>query len=315
MDGTSDTVIPAQKFAHPDLTAGGEPRAHVSLKKLETLWFNTGTLCNIACVNCYIESSPKNDRLSYLSCADVRCYLDEIADHELGTTTIGLTGGEPFMNPQIIEILDLILSRDFDLLVLSNAMKPMWHKRRQLTDLAARHPGRLAIRVSIDHYTRAGHEAIRGPDTWQPMQDGLSWLQQQAVTLTVAARQPADENEAVLRQGFQTWFDQQDLRLDASDPAQLVVFPEMDSNPDVPEITTACWDILDVSPNDQMCASSRMVIKRKGATSPTVAACTLLPYDSRFDLGETLVDGSKTVSLNHPHCATFCVLGGASCSG
>ena len=51
MDGTSDTVIPAQKFAHPDLTAGGEPRAHVSLKKLETLWFNTGTLCNIACVN------------------------------------------------------------------------------------------------------------------------------------------------------------------------------------------------------------------------------------------------------------------------
>ena len=63
-----------------------------------------------------------------------------------------------------------------------------------------------------------------------------------------------------------------------------------------------------------MCASSRMVVKRKGEAGPRVAACTLLPYQSGFDMGATLLEASRNVQLNHPHCARFCVLGGASCS-
>jgi hypothetical protein len=58
-----------------------------------------------------------------------------------------------------------------------------------------------------------------------------------------------------------------------------------------------------------------MVVKRKGAARPVVVACTLIPYDDEFALGETLAEASRTVMLNHPHCARFCVLGGASCSG
>jgi hypothetical protein len=63
-----------------------------------------------------------------------------------------------------------------------------------------------------------------------------------------------------------------------------------------------------------MCASSRMVIKRKGEPRAVVAACTLIPYDPKFTMGETLAEASRPVRLNHPHCARFCVLGGASCS-
>ena len=95
----------------------------------------------------------------------------------------------------------------------------------------------------------------------------------------------------------------------------LVLFPEMDAAADVPEITDACWSILEVSPQAMMCASSRMVVKTKGAARPHVVACTLLPYDPQFALGETLGEASRPVRLNHPHCARFCVLGGASCSG
>ncbi len=97
-------------------------------------------------------------------------------------------------------------------------------------------------------------------------------------------------------------------------PAQLVLLPEMDATKDVPEITTACWGILGVSPDAMMCASSRMVIKRKGAAHPSVVSCTLLPYDLQFELGRTLQEASGTVALNHPHCARFCVLGGGSCT-
>jgi hypothetical protein len=94
----------------------------------------------------------------------------------------------------------------------------------------------------------------------------------------------------------------------------LMIFPEMDAKADVPEITEAGWGILNKSPADVMCASARMVVKHKGAQRPTVVACTLLPYDPQFDLGKTLTDAGDTVSLNHPHCAKFCVLGGATCS-
>ncbi len=98
-----------------------------------------------------------------------------------------------------------------------------------------------------------------------------------------------------------------------------VIFPEMDEMVSVPEITTACWDILGKSPDSVMCSNSRMVVKRKGgaASPPTVLACTLLPYDPpAFELGESLEEAERPVALNHPpHCAKFCVLGGgASCS-
>jgi hypothetical protein len=63
-----------------------------------------------------------------------------------------------------------------------------------------------------------------------------------------------------------------------------------------------------------MCASSRMVVKRKGAERPGVVACTLLPYDAAFELGSTLAEAAGSISLNHPHCAKFCVLGGGACS-
>jgi hypothetical protein len=93
-----------------------------------------------------------------------------------------------------------------------------------------------------------------------------------------------------------------------------VLFPEMDEQVEVPEITTACWGILNKKPTDVMCASSRMVVKRRGAERPAVLACTLLPYSEEFEMGPTLEDAEKPVQLNHPHCAKFCVLGGASCS-
>ncbi|MBV6636887.1 MAG: radical SAM protein, partial [Mameliella sp.] len=123
-----------------------------------------------------------------------------------------------------------------------------------------------------------------------------------------------DETEAQSRDGFARLFRTEGFDIDAHDPGMTVLFPEMDLSVEVPEITTACWGILDKHPTQVMCSSSRMVVKRKGAARPSVVACTLLPYEPEFDLGETLEAAERDVSLNHPHCAKFCVLGGASCS-
>jgi len=84
------------KFQQQKTTAKGEDRAYVELTKLETLWFNTGTRRNLQCKNCYIESSPTNDELLYISKQEVETYLDEIRELDLGTRNISFTGRGPF---------------------------------------------------------------------------------------------------------------------------------------------------------------------------------------------------------------------------
>lgn len=306
--------LAAGKFRDPLVTVKGEVRATVALRALETLWFNTGTLCNLTCRNCYIESSPRNDRLAYLTRGEVLGYLEEIARDGLTTRLIGFTGGEPFMNPDIIGMLDDVLSRGLDALVLTNAMAPMRKLRGALLTLRARYGERLRIRVSLDHYSAAVHEAERGRRSWAPTIDGLVWLARNGFALDVAGRRFSGESEAILRAGFSRLFAELDVPVDADDPVSLMLFPEMDPQRDVPEITTACWGILHKSPNDVMCASARMVVKRAGADAPAVLACTLLAYDAQFELGRTLAEAARPVALNHPYCASFCVLGGAACS-
>ena len=302
-----------EKFRHPHLTAKGEPRAHVDLQRLDTLWINTGTLCNLACKTCYIESSPTNDALVYLSRAEVDAYLDEA--ERMMAREIGFTGGEPFMNRDMIGMLRSALGRGFEVLVLTNAMRPMRRVEEQLKAIRLEHGDRLTMRVSLDHHTQAVHEGERGPRSWDKALDGLKWLSDHGFRIAVAGRGLAGESEQEARAGYARLFAGLGVDLDAADPSRLVLFPEMDASADVPEISTACWGILDVSPNAMMCASSRMIVKRKGAAQPVVVACTLLPFDDQFTLGHKLSDASGRVQLNHPHCARFCVLGGASCSG
>ena len=303
-----------RKFRDPRVTAKGEPRASVALTGLRTLWFNTGTMCNLTCRNCYIESSPRNDRLVYLSAAEVVTYLDEIARDALPTEDIGFTGGEPFMNRELPQMLEACLARGFQTLVLTNAMKPMAKMRAALLALHEKYGAQLVLRVSIDHYTRDLHELERGKNTWAPTIAGLEWLAQNGFSVDVAGRMFSGQSEGEMRRGFARLFADHAIPIDAHDPVRLMLFPEMDADADVPEITVACWDILKKSPDAMMCASSRMVVKRKGAETPAVLACTLLPYDPQFELGVTLAEASGRVALNHPHCAKFCVLGGAACS-
>ena len=304
--------LPREKFADPVWTAKGERRASVPLTRLDTLWLNTGTLCNLACATCYIESSPTNDALVYLAASDAARFLDEA--QALGTREIGFSGGEPFMNPQFLAMLTDTLERGFEALVLSNAMKPMRRHEAALLALRERFGDRLTIRVSLDHHTQAGHEGERGPGSWEPGLAGLKWLSDNQFSIAVAGRLLPGEGMAEARAGYARLFAAEAIRIDAHDPARLVLFPEMDETKDIAEITVDCWGILGKSPAEIMCATSRMVVHRKGEPAPRVAACTLIPYDPQFDRGATLVEASGAIALNHPHCARFCVLGGASCS-
>lgn len=306
----------AGKFSNPHVTAKGEARATVALSDPQTLWFNTGTLCNIECVNCYILSSPTNDALVYITADEVTGYLDQLETRQWGVREIAFTGGEPFMNPQMIEIAEVSLARGYDVLILTNAMLPMMRKkmREGLLRLQAAYPDKLTLRISVDHYRPDLHDAERGKGAFDKTLTGMKWLSAHGFRMAVAGRSIFGDSDADSRAGYEAFYAENGFNIDAQDPGMTVLFPEMDETVEVPEITTECWGILDKSPDAVMCASSRMVVKRRGADKLAVLACTLLPYAPEFELGETLEEAERDVALNHPHCAKFCVLGGASCS-
>ena len=316
MKDTVEQDVARRKFRDPLVTAKGEERAEVRLTHPETLWFNTGTLCNIECVNCYIESSPTNDRLVYLTADEVSDFLDQLDDRAWGVREIGFTGGEPFMNPKIIEMARRALDRGYEVLILTNAMRPMMRKsmRAGLNALQAEYGNRMTLRISLDHWDAKRHDEERGAGSFEKTIEGMRWLRDTGIRMAVAGRALWHESDAAARAGYAALFQSEGFAIDAMAPSETVLFPEMDETAEVPEITTACWGILNKSPDDVMCASSRMVVKRKGASRPSVLACTLLPYSPEFELGVTLEEAERPVRLNHPHCAKFCVLGGASCS-
>ncbi|KGM47370.1 radical SAM protein [Pseudooceanicola atlanticus] len=304
------------KFDDPLTCADGQARASVRMEGIRTFWVNTGTLCNIACSHCYIESSPTNDALVYITAEETRRHLDATLAAGHPVEEVGFTGGEPFLNPEFPQMIEDALARGLQVLILSNAMKPMMRPRPMaaLERLHRAHPGQITVRVSLDHYAAGPHDAERGAGAFDESIRGMRWLRDLGVGLAVAGRGFTDETEAQMRAGYAALFEAEDLPIDAADPSRCVLFPEMDMNAEVPEITTACWGILNKNPKDVMCASSRMLVHRRGAAEASFAACTLLPHEGQFDMGSGVPRIGEDVALNHPHCAKFCVLGGASCA-
>ncbi|WP_017932017.1 radical SAM protein [Robiginitomaculum antarcticum] len=313
---TAPSRLDPAKFIDADVTAKGERRARVHWTGLQTLWLNSGSQCNIECANCYIKSSPTADHFVYLRADEVTPYLDEIDMLGGGPVEIGITGGEPFLNPNMNRIIAMALERGHTVLMLTNAMKPMMRPRVQKGLLAIKeaYGDKLTMRVSLDHFTAEGHDRERGAGSFDIALKGMAWLTAHGFNVNIAGRSMFSEDEATARAGYGDLIIQQGWSIDAMNRAGVLLFPEMDEKVDVPEITKDCWDILSVSPDSMMCANSRMVVKRKGEAVPSVLACTLLWDDPQFETGKTLTESRQPIKLNHPHCAKFCVLGGASCS-
>ena len=193
-------------------------------------------------------------------------------------------------------------------------MKPMMKTASALLDLRAKFGSNLVIRVSVDHHEKSKHELERGVGSWKTTINGLIWLSNQNFECLVAGRRSATETDEQSRLGYAKLFSKHNILINAQDPEQLVLFPEMNSSKTTQEISTTCLTTLNVDPEQLMCSHSRMVIKRKNTNKPTVVACTLISDDEQFELGRDLVGSDKTITLNHPFCAQFCVLGGATCS-
>ena len=280
----------------------------VHLRALDTLWFQVaGTICNIECTHCFISSSPRNHSHEMMSLADVQRSLAEA--RELGVREYYFTGGEPFMNRDMLAILEATLQQG-PATVLTNGMLIRADVCRRLRELFDASEYSLDIRVSLDGFDRESHDAIRGKGVWDRVMVGLRNLAEAGInpviTVTTAAEGVASAEGRArfleLIRGF------------GFDRPRLKVLPLFRIGAE--ETRTRAyesWERLtrDTLTDDEaavlQCSSCRMV------TSKGVYVCPILIEEPAARMGDTLSETLRPFPLRYGACHT-CWVDGVTCT-
>lgn len=292
-----------------DQTPDGSPRGFIQSYALDELWLHTGTACNLACPFCLEGSKPGDNRLQLMRFDDAKPYINEALT--LGVKQFSFTGGEPFINKDMVRILDYALLHR-PCLVLTNATEPLIKRLKQLEPLLNREH-KLNFRVSLDHFDASKHDAGRGEGMFAMALKGLKALHEMGFALSVANQALADISPEEAAKKFAEVLHAAGLPKDL----QRIEFPEFyppETEVVAPQITQSCMTDFQTedSRRDFMCAFSRMVVKINGQTK--VYACTLVDDDPDYALGETLAQSLQVpVSMKHHRCYS-CFQFGASCS-
>jgi AdoMet-dependent heme synthase len=134
--------------------------ATVPFRRLSAVWIQiTGTWCNLQCTHCINASGPVDPWLAPMAARDVERHVDEAA--RLGAREVYFTGGEPFLHPRILALLDYALER-LPATVLTNGTLIGERLADRLAELAARARYSLEVRVSLDDPDREANDRVRG---------------------------------------------------------------------------------------------------------------------------------------------------------
>jgi molybdenum cofactor biosynthesis enzyme MoaA len=281
---------------------------NVPLVALDTLWFQVaGTLCNIECTHCFISCSPKNHSHEMMSLADVEARLTEA--RALGVREYYFTGGEPFMNRDMLAILEATLQQG-PATVLTNGMLLRPQVCQRLRELFDASDYSLDLRVSLDGFDRESHDAIRGHGVWDRVMIGLKNLADAGlnpvITVTTAA-------EGVASAEGRTRFLQLSREMGFPRP-RLKVLSLFRIGAE--EKRTRAYEDWERLTNESLseseaavlqCSSCRMV------TSKGVYVCPILIEEPEARMGETLAETLREFPLRYGACHT-CWVDGVTCT-
>ena len=280
----------------------------VPLEHLDELWFQvTGTLCNLSCRHCFISCSPHNHALGFLDLATVQRFLEESV--ELGVKEYYFTGGEPFLHREMVAILEMTLQYG-PATVLTNGtvLQDDWLRRLRQAEEASLYS--LEFRVSLDGFTPADNDPVRGPGTFDRIVDGIRALvAHDFLPIVTVARTRDDQDDAALVEGFVRI-----LRTRGYARPRLKILPTLRLGAEIERqrgyhaeesVTTEMMHGYDAS--QLLCQHSRIVTDRG------VFVCPILIEAADTRLGETLANALRPSVLRHQACYT-CYQHGALCA-
>ena len=164
----------------------------IRLSHLDDLWFQVaGTLCNLTCHHCFISCSPKNRSFGFLTLAQVQSALEESV--ALGVKEYYFTGGEPFLNPEMVPILlETLKYGPATVLTNGTVLQDEWLHALRAGEEASVYS--LEFRVSIDGFSSAANDPIRGEGTFERAMQGVTKLVTTGfMPIITAASSPAIE--------------------------------------------------------------------------------------------------------------------------
>ncbi len=278
------------------------------LSALDALWFQVaGTLCNLRCHHCFISCAPDNHTLGMMTFAQFKPYLDESV--KFGVKEYYFTGGEPFINPEIFEILEATLAVG-PATVLTNATRFNKEKIARLAAMRNTSDYSLELRVSIDGFSPETNDPIRGPGTFAQAMDGVNILVAAGFLPIITSMRswPMEEDDEFLRE-----FKARLAEVGYTRP-RMKLLPSLkigqEALRDHPYgkyefVTEAMMGGYDET--QLLCHNSRVVSDRG------VHVCPILVDQPDARLGTMLKDAFKGYRLRHQACIT-CYRFGALCS-
>jgi len=155
------------------------------------LWVYSNFHCNLACDYCVVASSPRARRRE-LDAERFRTLVDEAVAE--GFRELYVTGGEPFVHAQIVEMIEYASDR-LPTVVLTNAMLFSGRRARELERLAGRE--RLVVQSSLDGARPETHDRWRGAGSWRRAMDGIRLARELGLPLRVAMTETPDNRDEV----------------------------------------------------------------------------------------------------------------------
>jgi len=290
-------------------TPDGDPRGYIQPQSLKELWFHMGTICNLRCPFCLEGSKPGDQRIEQITHGEAAPFLAEAVT--LGVEQFSFTGGEPFVNQDLIPLLHQALET-CPCLVLTNGTEPLFNRMHDVLCLLES-PYPLRLRVSLDYPDPDQHDAGRGQGNFKMALKTLGHLHQNGFSVSIARQETVGENTEAVNAAYRPHFQRAGLPADLP----IVSFPDFmppGAIAHVPHITEQCMTTYKNEPDRAafMCHYSKIVLKKNGRVR--VYACTLVDDDEDYDLSGTLTEAMNVrVMLKHHRC-TSCFACGASCS-
>ncbi len=280
----------------------------VPLRSLDELWFQVaGTRCNLECIHCFISCSPHNDKFGFLSLDDVRRRLEESV--AFGVREYYFTGGEPFLNPDMVPILELALTYG-PATVLTNAtvLKSDWIARLRAAEDESLYC--LEFRVSIDGPTPELNDPIRGERSFERSMRGVELLVEHGFLPIITMTRVWDEadDQRVLGQFRET------LRKHGCTRPRLKILPRLQIGAEAQRtegygrfdrITPEMMS--DFDDRQLICTHSRVITDRG------IAVCPILLDEPAALLGDALAESARDFPLAFGACFT-CYQYGAICT-
>ncbi len=279
----------------------------VELDHLDTLWFQVGgTVCNLACTHCFVSCSPTNHTHEFLTLAAIEPYLAEAA--ELGVREFYFTGGEPFLNPEMEAILERTLASG-PATVLTNGLLLDPKRARRLAELTGRSRYSLDLRVSLDGYSAAANDPIRGEGSFERILAGIGNLVAAGLNPVITVTEVHDENGSVAgKERFAALL----AELGVVKP-RLKILPVFQIGAEAERSSAyASWQRLREGDAPEEGWSHLQCSGCRTVTDQGVWVCPILVNEPEGKMGETLTDALDGFALAHPACWT-CHVYGVSC--